>query len=78
METPQRAVADATRLNILNAAKTLFLENGYDGASINSIATLAGVNKALIFHHYNDKATLWRCVKESIIENSMKTPKYDA
>lgn len=77
METPQRAVADATRLNILNAAKTLFLEKGYDGASINGIAILAGVNKTLIFHHYQDKATLWRFVKESIIENSVIRPKYN-
>ena len=77
METPQRAVADATRLNILNAAKTLFLEKGYDGASINSIATLAGVNKTLIFHHYQDKANLWRKVKESIVENSVKKPTYN-
>ncbi|EKD91715.1 MAG: hypothetical protein ACD_29C00426G0004, partial [uncultured bacterium] len=60
MEAPQRAVADVTRLNILNAAKTLFLEKGYDGASINGIATHAGVNKTLIFHHYQDKANLWR------------------
>ena len=77
METPQRAVADATRLNILNAAKNFFLKKGYDGASINGIATLAGVNKTLIFHHYQDKATLWRFVKESIIENSVTKPKYN-
>lgn len=77
METPQRAAADVTRLNILNAAKTLFLEKGYDGTSISGIATLAGVNKTLIFHHYQDKATLWRFVKENIIENSVKKPKYN-
>src|SRR3990167_10986471 len=77
MEKQQRTVADETRLNILNAAKTLFLEKGYDGASINNIAKLAGVNKTLIFHHYQDKATLWRFVKESIIEDSATLPKYN-
>jgi AcrR family transcriptional regulator len=77
MEGSQRAVADITRLNILNAAKSLFLEKGYDGASINSIAKLAGVNKTLIFHHYEDKASLWHFVKESIIESSLMHPKYD-
>lgn len=77
MTKQQRIVADETRLNIVDAAKTLFLEKGYDGASINGIATLAGVNKTLIFHHYKDKANLWRFVKESIIENSVMHPKYD-
>lgn len=77
MEKQQRSVADKTRLKILDAAKSLFLEKGFDGASINGIAGLAKVNKTLIFHHYQDKATLWRKVKESIIENSLTPPKYD-
>lgn len=77
MEKQQRANANETRLSILEAAKCLFLEKGFDGASINSIATLANVNKTLIFHHYQDKATLWGKVKESIIENSVKPPRYD-
>jgi AcrR family transcriptional regulator len=77
MEKQNRSVADDTRLKILNAAKTVFLEKGFDGASINGIAMLAGVNKTLIFHHYQDKAALWKFVKESIIENSVKPPKYD-
>lgn len=77
MEKQHRSVADETRNAILDAAKTLFLEKGFDGASINGIATLASVNKTLIFHHYQDKATLWRFVKESIIESSVTPPKYD-
>lgn len=77
MEKQQRSVADVTRLAILDAAKRLFLEKGFDSASINGIATEACVNKTLIFHHYQDKATLWQFVKASIIENCMKPPKYD-
>lgn len=77
MEKQRRNVADETRLKILDAAKSLFLEKGFDGASINSIAKLAAVNKTLIFHHYQDKATLWKKVKESIIENSVTPPQYD-
>lgn len=77
MEKQQRNVADETRLKILDAAKTLFLEKGFDGASINSIAKLATVNKTLIFHHYQDKTALWKKVKENIIENSVTPPNYD-
>jgi len=77
MKKKQRKVADDTRLTILDAAKRIFLEKGFDGTSINGIATLAGINKTLIFHHYKDKATLWKKVKENIIENSVEPPKYD-
>lgn len=77
MKKQQRMVADETRLKILDAAKTLFLEKGYDGASINGIAELAKVNKTLIFHHYQDKAALWKKVKENIIEKCVTPPQYN-
>ena len=77
MNKQRRTVADDTRANILNAAKSLFLEKGYDSASISAIAELADVNKTLIFHHYVDKATLWRKVKENIIEDNVTRPQYD-
>lgn len=77
MEKKQRTIADETRIRIIEAAKTLFLEKGFDGVSINAIAQLAGVNKTLIFHHYQDKVTLWCMVKEAIIENNIDAPEYD-
>lgn len=77
MDKQKRSVADETRQSILDAAKDLFLEKGFDGVSINTIATCANVNKTLIFHHYRDKATLWRVVKESIIEKCMVPASYD-
>lgn len=77
MTKQQRTVADETRLKILEAAKLSFLEKGYDGTSINGIAKLAEVNKTLIFHHFDDKANLWRKVKETIIESVISKPAYD-
>jgi len=77
MKKQQRSVAETTRSRIIIAAKSLFLEKGFDGTAISKIATLAGVNKTLIFHHFEDKANLWRKVKESIIENIAAPPKYD-
>ena len=35
-----------TSAKIMQAAKELFAENGYDGVSIKNIAQLAGVNSA--------------------------------
>lgn len=77
MDKVQRPVADETRDKILSAAKTLFLEKGFDGASMPKIAQLAGVNKTLIFHHFKDKGNLWRRVKAHIIENAAPAPQYD-
>jgi len=74
---PQRAFADETRYSILNAAKSVFLRKGFDGASISAIAKLAKVNRALIFHHFNDKETLWRKVKASIVTMNERPPQYN-
>jgi AcrR family transcriptional regulator len=55
---------------ILDAAKELFLEKGYAGTSISDIANIAGINKSLIYHHYQNKVTLWKLVKTIIFEES--------
>ncbi len=48
-----------TRELILDAARTLFAENGYDGATIRAIAQRAGVDPAMIRHFFGDKASLF-------------------
>jgi TetR/AcrR family transcriptional regulator len=45
--------------SILDAALTLFAEEGFDGASIAAIAERAGVSKANVFHHYPSKEALY-------------------
>lgn len=44
---------------ILEAAKTLFAERGFDAASVNTIAEAAGVSKANVFHHFKSKNALY-------------------
>lgn len=44
-----------TRESILTAARTLFGERGYDGATIRAIAGEAGVDPALVHHFYGSK-----------------------
>ena len=46
-------------LNILTAAEPLFAEHGYEGTSLNAIAKKAGVSKANIFHHFENKESLY-------------------
>lgn len=50
--------ADATRARILDSARSVFSEIGYDGARMDDIASRAGVNKALIYYYYKSKEKL--------------------
>ncbi|MBN1370656.1 MAG: TetR/AcrR family transcriptional regulator [Anaerolineaceae bacterium] len=45
--------------NILQAAKSLFLRKGYTAASMREIAEEAGIGKATIYHHFQDKETIF-------------------
>ncbi|MEQ1514936.1 MAG: TetR/AcrR family transcriptional regulator [Sphingorhabdus sp.] len=47
------------RRDILAAAQEAFLESGYEGASMDSIAAAANVSKPTIYKHFNDKDKLF-------------------
>jgi len=47
------------RASILDAAKRLFLEQGYQGVSMDQIAGEAGVSKLTVYSHFGDKETLF-------------------
>ena len=51
--------AQSTRNAILNAAETLFAERGFDGTSMDAIASQAGYNKSLLFQYFGDKLGLY-------------------
>lgn len=44
---------------ILEAAKKLFVEQGYEGVSMDQIAAEAGVSKLTVYSHFGDKETLF-------------------
>lgn len=48
-----------TAERILEAADEVLAEVGYEGASVRAVAERAGVNKALIFYHYDSKSALF-------------------
>ena len=56
---PGRPKDVAKHTAILDAAKTLFLRNGYDGCSMDAIAAEAGVSKLTVYSHFTDKETLF-------------------
>src|SRR6187431_1572293 len=49
---------------ILDAATTVFLREGYERASVDTIAAEAGVSKRTIYNHYRDKKVLFITVVE--------------
>ena len=57
-----RAAADApgTRQRLLAAAAAEFASKGFAGASVDRIARAARVNKAMIYYHFKNKASLYR------------------
>ena len=53
-------MADDTRENIIRTARRLFIQNGYTATSMREIAEQAGIGKATIYHHFQDKETIFR------------------
>lgn len=51
---PQELNVD-TRIMLLRVAKTLFEEKGFAGTSVNEIAKVADVNKALVYYYFGNK-----------------------
>jgi AcrR family transcriptional regulator len=51
--------AEATKANILRAARIAFAGSGYDGVGVREIASVAGVNAALIIRYFGSKEELF-------------------
>lgn len=58
--------AAETRSLLVQAARELFGERGYAGASIDEIAERVGVTTGGVYHHFGDKRELFRAVYEQI------------
>jgi len=56
--------AEATRLEILDAAESLFAGQGFGSTSLAQIARASHTHKSLIMHHFESKEGLWQAVKE--------------
>jgi TetR/AcrR family transcriptional repressor of mexJK operon len=50
---------------ILRAAKAAFISKGYDGTSMEEIATNATVSKQTVYKHFTDKESLFTAVVQS-------------
>lgn len=57
-----RSGEDDTRAALLAAARALFAERGYDGASVRAITSRAGANLGAITYHFGSKERLYHDV----------------
>ena len=58
-----------TRRAFLDAARELFAEKGYGGVTIGEIVVRTGMTKGALYHHFEDKRSLFRAVVEEIEED---------
>ena len=59
MQTKAENRSGNKRLAILEAARRLFLDQGYDGTSMDDVATEAGVSKPTVYRYFADKEQLF-------------------
>ncbi len=55
-----------TEEHILEVARKVFMENGYDGTSMQMIANEAGINKSLLHYYYRSKDRLFHQIFEKV------------
>ncbi|MBQ7333492.1 MAG: TetR family transcriptional regulator [Clostridia bacterium] len=58
--------SELTKRKILAAAESEFSEKGIWGSRIDAIASSAGVNKRMIYEHYESKENLYKTVLERV------------
>jgi AcrR family transcriptional regulator len=71
IETADKSeLVKSKRDRILEAAATVFCQDGFTGASIDAVATKAGVSRQTIYNHVGDKDGLFKEVVAALTEKS--------
>lgn len=61
-----------TRVKVLSAARDLFSEQGYEGATIRDIAAAAGMSTGAVFANFSDKSDLFREIMTDDLDALLK------
>lgn len=64
--TPEGSPQDNAQDRIMNAAREVFLRDGFKGARMQEIADLAGINKAMLHYYFRSKEKIFSAVFESV------------
>ncbi|MBB1086911.1 TetR/AcrR family transcriptional regulator [Lysobacter sp. SG-8] len=74
---PGRPKDPAKRAAILEAAKGMFTQHGFAGASMEQIAAEAGVSKLTVYSHFGDKEGLFAAAVKAHCEQSLPTSLFE-
>ncbi len=61
--------SEATKAKIIHTSMMLFSTNGYDATTADEISKACGVNKAMIFYYYKNKAGLYGAVLSHALDS---------
>jgi AcrR family transcriptional regulator len=56
----------ATRKQLVDIARRLFAERGYEGASVEAVLRESGVSRGALYHHFDSKEALFEAALESV------------
>jgi AcrR family transcriptional regulator len=73
--TGRRPGAGGTREKILASARTHFGASGFDGGTVRSIATTAGVDPALVLHYFGSKEGVFRAALDFPVDPAEFIPR---
>ena len=59
---------------VLDAARRVFLERGYDAATVEQVASEAGVSKATVYSNFRDKDALLAAMIDRVIPSEFFRP----
>ena len=65
--------AEASRKLIITHAIELFSQKGYASSSMDELAAMCGLNKAMIFYYFKNKKGLYEAVMHEVLEEIQKT-----
>ena len=63
--------AQQRRAQLLDVARTLFAERGFEATSIEEIANRAGVSKPIVYEHFGTKEGIYEVVKDREVQRLM-------
>ena len=67
-KTKQDVVTEFRNAEILEAARKVFAENGFSGASVEAIAQEAGVAKGTLYLYYSSKTEIyWAALRDGLV-----------
>ncbi len=61
--------SEITKAKLLETAKVLFLEKGFDGMKMQELADMAGMNKGLLHYYFKSKDVIFQAIFKEAIQN---------